>query len=192
MFIACASASQVLCLDEASGKISSITLPLPPSGLSLSSDESKLFVTCAGPQSKISIVDLKKQRIVATFPGGHTATAPVLSLDGKTLYICNQFDNDVSVIDLAAKRELCRIGVRREPVAADIMKDGKFLLVANQLPAGRADMETIAAVVSVIDLAKRKVVKELHLPNGSGSLKDIRISPDGKFAAVTHIVSSFS
>ena len=32
----------------------------------------------------------------------------------------------------------------------------------------------------------------LQLPNGSGSLNDIRVSPDGKFAVVTHIVSSFN
>ena len=82
--------------------------------------------------------------------------------------------------------------MEREPVAADITKDGKYLLVASHLPAGRADEETVAAVVSVIDLFARKVVKEIQLPNGSGSLKDIRVSPDGKFAAVTHLVSSFS
>jgi DNA-binding beta-propeller fold protein YncE len=136
-----------------------------------------------------------------------------LSLDGRVLYVCNQFDNDVGVIDLTAwsgtaggstphvvpykayqgiGREIYRIAVQREPVAADITKDGKYLLVANQLPASRADVEFVRAVVSVIDLATRKVVKELQLPNGSGSLKDIRVSPDGKYAAVTHIVASFS
>jgi hypothetical protein len=77
-------------------------------------------------------------------------------------------------------------------VAADITKDGRFLLVADELPAGRADVENVAAVVSVIDLAARKVAKEIQLPNGSGSLKYLRISPDGRYAAVTHIVSSFS
>jgi YVTN family beta-propeller protein len=108
------------------------------------------------------------------------------------LYVCNQFDNDVGVIDLATKKQVGRIPVRREPVAADITKDGKFLLVANQLPAGRSDVETVAAVISVIDLASRKMVKELPMPNGSSSLKDLRVSPDGKYAAVTHIVGSFS
>jgi len=49
-----------------------------------------------------------------------------------------------------------------------------------------------AAVVSVIDTATRKVVKELQLPNGSGSLNDIRISPNGQYAVVTHIVGRFS
>ena len=96
------------------------------------------------------------------------------------------------MIDLARRKELCRIPVQREPVAADLAKDGAYLLVANQLPAGRADAELVAAVVSVIDVNFRKVVKELVLPNGSGSLKDLRVSPDGKYAVVTHLVSNFN
>jgi YVTN family beta-propeller protein len=118
--------------------------------------------------------------------------APVLSLDGKTLYVCNRFDNDVGVIDLVAGKEVCCIAVEREPVAAALTKDGKFLLVANLLPAGRADVSYVAAVVSVIDTASRTVIKELKLPNGSASLNDIRVSPDGQYAVVTHIVGRFS
>jgi DNA-binding beta-propeller fold protein YncE/mono/diheme cytochrome c family protein len=98
----------------------------------------------------------------------------------------------VSVIDLAEKKEVRRIAVQREPVAADITKDGKYLLVANHLHNGRADAEDVAAVVSVIDVAAGRVTKELRLPSGSGILKDIRVSPDGKYAAVTHIFASFN
>jgi YVTN family beta-propeller protein len=192
LFIACATANRVLCMDMTKQQMSTIELPLPPSGLVLSRDCTKLFVTCVAPESEVCVVDLKKKKIIGTLPAGHSATAPVLSLDGKTLYVCNQFNNDVDVINVAAKKEVCLIHVEREPVAAEITKDGKVLLVANQLPTGRADLETVAAVVSVIDLSVRKVVKELQLPNGSGSLKDIRVSPDGKYAVVTHLVSNFN
>jgi DNA-binding beta-propeller fold protein YncE len=77
-------------------------------------------------------------------------------------------------------------------VAADITKDGRFLLVANHLHAGRADQEQVAATVSVLDLVADAVVKELSLPNGSGVVKEVRISPDGKYAVVTHLVASFN
>jgi DNA-binding beta-propeller fold protein YncE/mono/diheme cytochrome c family protein len=53
-------------------------------------------------------------------------------------------------------------------------------------------LDYVAAVVSVIDLAAGKVVKELQLPNGSGSLKDIRVSPDGTYAVVTHLLAQFN
>jgi len=193
LYVACATANCVLRFDVAKQKVSdSITMPEPPSGLALSGDGRRLYVTCTAPESKVCIVDLANLKIVAAIPASHTALAPVLSPDEQMLYVCNRFNNDVSVIDLAAKEEVCRIAVQREPVAADITKDGKFLLVANHLPVGRADVETVAAVVSVIDVVARKVVKELQLPNGSGSLKDIRVSPDGKNAVVTHLVSSFN
>jgi YVTN family beta-propeller protein len=191
LFIGCGN--QVLYFDTAIGKTSNIVYTATqPSGLVLSTDEKKLFVTCVGPMSQVLIVNLAKHRITGTIAVGHTACAPVLSPDGETLYVCNQFDNDVSVIDLRRRKELCRIPVQREPVAADLTKDGAYLLVANQLPAGRADAEYEAAVVSVIDVTSRKVVKELTLPNGSGSLKEIQISRDGKYAVVTHLVSNFN
>jgi YVTN family beta-propeller protein len=184
--------NRVLCFDLANRKVSgTITTPEPPSGLVLSANGARLYVTCAAPESKVCIVDTGKLRIVGTIPAGHTAMAPVLSPDGKTLYVCNRFNNDVSVIDLAAKKEVRRIAVQREPVAAAITKDGKYLLVANHLQAGRADRDAVSAVVSVIDVAAGKAVKELQLPSGSGVLNDIRISPDGQYAVATHIYSSF-
>ena len=192
IYVACATGNQVLCFDTSSRKVfASIQIPESPSGLALSADDQQLFVTCAAPESTVCIVDAAQHKITGTIPAGHTAMAPVLSPDGKTLFVCNQFNNDVSVIDLAGKKEVRRIAVQREPVAAEVTKNGKYLLVANQLPAGRTDAPYVAAVVSVIDLATNKVMREIQLPHGSTSLKDIRISPDGKNAAVTHILARY-
>lgn len=193
LYLACSRANRVLCFDTASQKVSgSISVPEAPVGLVLSTDEKLLFVTCAAPESQVCIIDLAKLRIIGSIPAGHTAMSPVISLDGKTLYVCNRFNNYVSVIDLIANKEVCRVAVQREPVAAAITRDGKFLLVANHLHTGPANVNYVAAVVSVIDTALNKVTKELQLPAGSGSLNDIRISPDGQYAVVPHIVGRFS
>jgi DNA-binding beta-propeller fold protein YncE len=85
-------------------------MPESPSGLALSADGRRLYVTCAAPESKVCIVDVQKLKIIGAIPAGHTAMAPVISPDGKTLFVCNQFNNDVSVIDLAAKRQVRRTG----------------------------------------------------------------------------------
>jgi YVTN family beta-propeller protein len=192
LYIACATANQVLCFDPAQTKVTAaIPVPLPPSGLALAADGGQLYVTCAGPESEVCVIDTAQRKVIATIAAGHTAMAPVLAPEGRTLFVCNRFNNDVSVIDLATRKVQGRIAVQREPVAADITKDGKFLLVANLIHNGRADADYVAAVVSVIDTAAKKVVKELRLPNGSGSLNDIRVSPDGKYAVVTHILSRF-
>lgn len=164
-------------------------LPGTPSGLTLSS--TRLFITCATPESSVYIVDLKKWKIVKSLKAGHTAISPRLSPDGKRLYICNRFDNDVSVFDVGKSKELKRIPVQREPVALAVTPDGKHVLVANHLPVGRADVENVASVISVIDTKQLCVVKELKLPQGSVILKDIEISPDGRLAVVTHQVASY-
>ncbi len=192
LLIACATANQVAVFDIAAGKITrTIAVPDSPRGLALSPDGARLYVTCAAPAGKVCVVDVAAAKILDTLPAGHTPMAPVPSPDGKTLFVCNRFNNDVSVIDLGTKKEIRRVPVQREPVAAAITPDGKFLLVANLLHNGAADVDYVAAVVSVIDVAAGKVVKELQLPNGSGGLNDIRISPDGKYAVVTHILGRF-
>lgn len=192
LYIACATGNRVLRLDLPGQKVAaSFPVPDPPSGLALSANGKWLYVTCAAPESKVCIIDTAKCKIAKTLAAGHTATAPVLSPDGRTLFVCNRFNNDVSVIDLATGKQRCRIPVLREPVAADITADGKYLFVANLLHAGRADGPQVAAAVSVIEVAEGKELKQLLLPDGSGVLNDVRISPDGKYAVVSHLLSRF-
>jgi YVTN family beta-propeller protein len=209
LFVACVSAKRILQFDTAQGRVvDCVPVPEPPTGLALSPDESWLYVTCAAAESPICILFRgtgsprtleSRQSVQPTAPSssattilaGHTAMSPVLSQDGKTLFVCNRFNNTVSVIDLATRKVVDEIAVQREPVAADISKDGKYLFVANHLPNRAANADYVAAVVSVLDPARGELVKELHLPNGSTALKDIRVSPSGKYAAVTHTVAHF-
>jgi YVTN family beta-propeller protein len=192
LYVACATANKVLFFDTTRRMVlKSIPMPDMPMGLTLSSNGTRLFVACAAPVSRVCEVDTAKGAIVRTIQAGHTAMDPVLAPDGKILYVCNRFNNDISVIDLGLGKEMKRIPVQREPFAQAITPDGKFLLVANHLPSGRADTNFVAAVVSMADLATGRMVKQVPLPNGSSSVKSIRISPDGKHAAVIHIVSRF-
>jgi YVTN family beta-propeller protein len=120
---------------------------------------------------------------------GHTPTAPVLTPDGKTLFVCNRFNNSVGVVDLASGKQTATIPVSREPVAAAITPDGKLLFVANHLPAGPANGAYSASVVSIIDIATRKVAATIELPNGSVGLRGACVSPDGRYAYVSHILA---
>lgn len=191
LFVACGTGDQVLTFDIKAGKvIRTIPVPAAPSGLALSPDESTLYVTCAA-QGQVCAVDPATGKIRARMQAGHAPMAPVLETDGKMLFVCNRFDNDVSFLDLMSQREVRRVKVQREPVAAALTKDGRHLLVANQLHNGRADADYVAAVVSVIDVAAGQVTRELRLPNGSGILKGVAVSPDGKYAVITHVLSRF-
>ena len=59
LFVACGTANQVLFLSTPTRQVAAtLTLPKPPSGLTLSPDGTQLFVTCAAPESDVCIVDL--------------------------------------------------------------------------------------------------------------------------------------
>ncbi len=192
LYVACEATAELLIFDTAAKKVTArIAVASAPSGVALSADGARIYVTCAGPASTVCVVDLLKQKAINQIPAGYQAQSPVLSPDGRTLYVCNRFNDDVSVIDLARSKEVRRIAVPREPFSAAITPDGRRLVVAHHLPASRADVEVVAASVSVIDLAAGQVLKEIPLPNGSTLLHDVRISPDGRSAFVVHTLGRF-
>lgn len=192
LYIAEVTARQVAVLDIRSGKVTkTIPLPNPPSGLAVSKGGRQLYVTGVSAKGHVHAVALKEGKVAWSIPVGHTPMAPVVSPDGKTLYVCNRFDNDVSVIALDARKQVGRIPVEREPVAAALTPDGKLLFVANHLPAGRADADYVAASVSVISTSEQKQIARIPLHNGSASLQGICISPDGRYAYATHILSRY-
>jgi len=191
LFVANADARQIAVVDIAGGKVSqSIAVPAEPTGMVLDPRGTKLYVTCAAPKSTIVVLNTASGEKVASIPTGHTAIGPAISPDGKTLYVCNRFDNAVAVIDLAANKETARVATTRQPIAAAITPDGKTLFVANHLPADRADAYDVAAVVTAIDTASKRA-KSIRLPNGSSSVRGICMSPDGKFAYITHILARY-
>jgi DNA-binding beta-propeller fold protein YncE len=192
LYVACATGKSVAVLDTASGKVTkTVALPAPPSGLALSADGARLYVTCDDPWGRVCAVDTAAGTVAATWPAGHSVTAPVLSPDGKTLYVCNRFENAVSAIDLASGKEKFKAPAAREPIAADITPDGKWLIVAHHLPPGPAEADDVFAPVSFLDAASGKVAAEVTLPSGSTELRGVDVSPDGKVAAVTHILARF-
>jgi len=192
LFIACATANQVAVFDRPTGAVAGqFPVPASPSGLALSPDGARLYVTCAAPRSTMRVLDSASGKTLAAVPAGHTAMAPVLSHEGDTLFVCDRFNDAVGVIDLTSRKETSRIPVLREPVAAALTPDGKLLFVANHLPAGRSDQDVVAAAVSVIDARARAVLKHIPLPSGSTLLRGVCVSPDGRFAAVTHVLARF-
>ncbi|MHC4400953.1 MAG: YncE family protein, partial [Planctomycetota bacterium] len=159
----------------------------------LTPDGTKLIVACAAPKSTVAVLDAASGEVVASIPAGHTAMSPAVSPDGKRLYVCNRFDNDVSVIDLEAGKEVARVAAVREPIAAAVAPNGREVLVANHLPSTRTDRAfegEVAPVVTVID-ARTHETTAIELHHGANGLRGLAISPDGRRALVTHLLSNF-
>lgn len=192
LFVTETTAGTVAELDTASGKlVRRLATQSNPSGLALSPTGDRLYVTTGVSQGQVLVFDTPSGKPLATIRAGHSPTAPVVSADGKTLYVCNRFNDDVSIIDTESGETRVRIPVRREPVSAILTFDGAHLLVVNHLPAGAANSDYVAASVSVIDTKTAKVSSEFKLPNGSNGLRDICLSPDGKYAYVGHVLARY-
>ncbi len=200
LYIGCATAEAVLAFDTKAERVAfRLQVPGSPSGLALGKADSRLYITLSdkrprakssavpGQSSSVCVADLGKRRIIRSIPVGHTSMAPVLSSDEGTLFVCNRFDNEVAAVDLQRWCVKNRIGVVREPFAQVLTRDGKYLLVANHLAAGRASELHNGAVVTVVDARTFRVAKHVRLPLGANLLGGIAVSPDGRFAAVTHI-----
>ena len=189
IYVADYTANQVQQLDVSTAAVTkTFQLPDAPTGLALSSDAASLYVTAGSADGAVFVIDLATGAVADTISVGHTPMAPVLN--GGALYICNRFEDSISVIDLATKSEVT-VDVAREPVAAALTPDSASLVVANHLPYGPANIGYASAIISVISTATNTVTSEIPLPNGATGLRGICISPDGRFAYVTHILGRY-
>nr|MDP0505526.1 cell surface protein [Verrucomicrobiota bacterium JB025] len=167
-----------------------IGFPAELTGTAVTADGKRLFVTGGGPEGRVWVVDGGSGELAGEIATGHSPTSPVLSPDGKRLFVCERFDDSVAVIDVESGELVKRVAVIREPFAADVSKDGRKLYVANLLPRGRADADYVAAAVSVVDTETWEVTK-VPLVNGAVGVRGIRVSPDGRHVFVTHVLARY-
>lgn len=120
----------------------------------------------------------------------HTPT-DALVLDGK-IYVVNRFSASVTVLseDLSTKEATIDLSAGREPVAIAAAQ-GK-LFVACHLPGGKATDANVSADLFVIDPATAAVTNKIELINGTGSVKDIAVSSDGKYLYLTNIFARYA
>ncbi len=193
LFVADETANRISIVDiEKSIVLNHIELDSKPSGLVLSADESKLFVTQGTPQGSLLEIDLETEQITRSLKVGHTPLAPVITPDGNTLYLSNHFDNSISKINLHSFTVEATVDADREPIDIALVKKENILLVANHLPRGKANASYHSAKISEFNASTLELLHEISLPNGSNALNQIEVSKDEKFAYVTHILARYN
>lgn len=161
-----------------------------PTGIAIFGD--RMYVTTFETSGLLHVINLADDSEVATIVTGSGSCSPLVNDNAGKLYVCNQFDDSVSEIDLRNNKVTREVKVLREPKSSVMSKDGKYLFVTNFLPAQRADLDYVAACVSVIDLDTFKKIKDIRLANGSNALRGICITPDGKYVYVSHNLGRYT
>lgn len=176
----------------ADGKTLLHSYPFKETPTGLLPDGDKVYVTTFEKTGQLEVLSLKSGEVEASIPTGSGACNPIFDKDKKHIYVCNQFANTVSEIDPVAGKVVRNVKVLREPKSAIFSKDGQYLFVANFLPAQRADVDIVAACVSVIEMNGFTKIKDIPLANGSNALRGMCITPDGKYIYVSHNLGRFT
>lgn len=161
-----------------------------PTGILLDGD--KAYVTTFETEGKLQVLSLASGEVEAAITTGSGACHPMFGADKNFVYVCNQFEGSVSEVDLSGRKVSRKVKVLREPKSAVFSKDGKYMYVTNFLPAQRADVDYVAACVSVVEMEGFTKVKDIKLANGSNALRGICIAPDGKYVYVSHNLGRFA
>ena len=189
MAIANKGTSDVVLLSESGESEHRWEFAESPTGIT--SYGSNIYVTSSQDEGYITAINLENNNIAYKTATGMGACAPVMSHDGKKVYVLNRYKATVTEVDAASGEVLREAAVLREPCAATLTPDGKYLYVNNFLPAQRADVDYVAADVSVINCDTFQKIKDIKLSNGSNALRGIACSADGNYIFVSHNLGRF-
>lgn len=189
LLLACAGTRELLLSDVDGKTIRKWNFDEPVTGIELKN--TLAFITSSAAEGFVTILDIGKPGKISEIKVGMGARCPVLDPDKKTLYVAAQFESSIYRIDLETHAVTGSVKVLREPFSMAVSKGGQYLFVNNFLPAQRADMDIVAADVSVVDLTDFVKIRDIKLSNGSNALRGISLSPDGNYVFITHNLGRF-
>lgn len=182
------TAGVLVVIDVAGKKVArEVALSGQPTGIAWAADGSRVYVAERNAGT-VAEVDPAAGKVVRRLPVGLRPMGLALAAKRNLLVVANTVTHDVSVVDLATGKEKARIRVPREPHFVAVTPDEKMAVVGNLLPRDNASDPQSASKVSLIDLETLKSVADIKLPGGSSTLRQVAVSPDGKWAYCVHTV----
>lgn len=118
--------------------------------------ESDLAYFCSH-RDRISVLDMRTNKIVKEIPAGDTPNHTTLSKDNRLLFVTNALSDTLSVIDIKKQINIKEIKVGDEPLSSTLSPNGKLLYVVNY--GGRHEKSSI----SVIDTTELKEIKRIKI-----------------------------
>jgi mono/diheme cytochrome c family protein len=180
------TAAAVVLIDPAAAKVvGQIALNGEPAGVAWSADGKRLYVA-ERQAGTVAEVDPAGGKVLRRLPVGPWPTGVALAPKAGVLVVTDGAMDVVSLVDLAAGKEKARVPVPRTPMFVAVTPDETLAVVANAMPVVPASDPGTSAAISLIDLGAGKNVADIRLPPNSGNLRQVAVSPDGKWAYVVH------
>jgi DNA-binding beta-propeller fold protein YncE len=138
-----------------------------------------------GGNGTVAEIEADSGTVLRHIPIGLVAKGVAVTPDGRLL-TCDRARNKLQVIKLATGEVESTIDVGREPGTVTATQDGKVAVVGNRLPRPAFPLATPpAAEVSIVNLAAKEV-RAVPLSKQATMIRQVVLSPDGKWAYVTH------
>lgn len=109
--------------NDVAVKIAEIPVGLEPRCVALSPDDRLAFVT-NGVSGTVSVVNLRRSRVVATIAVGTEPRGCALTPNGQALYVANHTEGTVSIVRTDSRTVVGTVHVGRNPTALAITNDG--------------------------------------------------------------------
>jgi len=178
-----------LCLVDVAAKkvVREVALKGQPSGVAWSADGKKVYVAERNAGT-VAEVDAGSGKVARRLPVGLRPVGVALAPKKGLLLACNTVENDVSIVDLSSGKEKKRLALPHQPFFAAVTPEESMAVVGNLLPRGSAADPKTACCVSLIDLERLERVTNIKMPGGSTAMREIAISPAGRWAYAVHTV----
>lgn len=182
------TAKCVLLIDSKTWKIAGeIALKGEGAGLAWKADGTLLY--CAErDMDSVAEINVASRQIAREIAVGPRPVGLGLVPGRNLLLSCNSIMPFVTATDLASGKAAASIPATRDPYFVALTPNQKLAVVGNLLPGGAADQPAHAADLSLINPETLKCEASIHLPAGSTAVRQIAISPDGRWAYAVHTV----
>jgi DNA-binding beta-propeller fold protein YncE len=134
--------------------------------------------------ARVSKIDPRQGRITQNIRAVPKPMGLALVPDIEMSVVCGYGRHEVAILGPGGDRHV--LGSRRFPYYVDITSDGKVAVVGNLLPPGASTDPDVASFITLIDVSQKQKIKEIALPYGSTNVRQIRISPDDRWAFAAH------
>ena len=144
-------------VHSASGELILIPVGKGPQGSLLSSDGSKLWVTCRD-DNRIDIIDTATKKVTGSIATGEGVNRVVATPDEGLLVYSVQRGESVGIADVASGQQIANIKLGGPPLSISLSRDGKYAF------AGVQDSDQIW----IVSVSEQKVVQVIDTPKDAG------------------------